>query len=261
MSEIQLFRFQNFEVETIRNEAGEVLFRAKSVCNAIGIRNHRQAVSRVAREFRVGVSLIDSIGRPQKQTFLKEAGVWELLGGARIGKNNPHADKIRAFRRWLYADVLPEIRQTGGYARPEPVRLANHVDEFEATIRSCRLFQLEGNQAFLSANSRMKRDFDIDFLATLQLSLPSPGNQAWFTPTELGKQCGEKKSAQRVNLRLQEIGLQSKDGDKWRMTEAGKVHGEYQDSGKRDGRGTPIQVIRWRESVLGLIAEEVVVAV
>ena len=247
---IDLFHFQDFAVETIRDESGDPLFRAKSVCQAIGVNNARQAARRVSPEFREYVILNDAIGRPQKQTFLREAGVWELLGSARVRKDHPGAERIQAFRRWLYAEVLPEIRRTGGYnSAPATASLASHVTELDATLQVAKLYGLEGNQTLLCASNRMRRDFGIDMLATLQLSLPSPQNQAWFTPTQLGDRFAEKKSAQKTNLWLVEQGFQFKDGNKWRLTEAGKAHGEYQDCGKEDGRGTPIQVIRWRESV------------
>jgi hypothetical protein len=72
-----------------------------------------------------------------------------------------------------------------------------------------------------------------------------------LNPTQLGEQIGGL-SARDVNRRLEAAGLQESDDGRWRLTEAGKAHGAefpYERNGHNDF------CIRWRDSVIALIAE------
>ena len=55
-----------------------------------------------------GVTIRDAIGRDQKATFINESGLYSLILSSKL----PQA---KAFKRWVTAEVLPQIRQTGGY--------------------------------------------------------------------------------------------------------------------------------------------------
>ena len=50
----------------------------------------------------------DTLGGAQKATFIKESGLYSLILSSKL----PQA---KAFKRWVTAEVLPQIRQTGGY--------------------------------------------------------------------------------------------------------------------------------------------------
>src|SRR5206468_1690010 len=95
--------------------------------------------------------------------------------------------------------------------------------------------------------------YGVDLMKDLQLALPSPDNEAILTPTEIAQRIGEK-SAQSVNSRLCEIGLQVRPFGKWELTEAGKEYGVLLDVNKLHSDGTPIQQIKWKESVVASLA-------
>ena len=54
------------------------------------------------------LTIRDAIGRDQKATFINESGLYSLILSSKL----PQA---KAFKRWVTAEVLPQIRQTGGY--------------------------------------------------------------------------------------------------------------------------------------------------
>ena len=56
----------------------------------------------------MGVTIRDAIGRDQKATFINESGLYSLILSSKL----PQA---KAFKRWVTAEVLPQIRKTGGY--------------------------------------------------------------------------------------------------------------------------------------------------
>ena len=56
--------------------------------------------------------LTDALGRIQKTNYIPEGDLWRLIIRSRL----PAAQK---FEKWLFDEVLPELRRTGGYrAKP-----------------------------------------------------------------------------------------------------------------------------------------------
>jgi prophage antirepressor-like protein len=100
---------QPIRVEMIN---GEPWFRGKDVCKALGISNHKDALSRLDDDERKGVGITDPLGGTQVATFVCESGLYNLIFQSR----KPEA---RAFRKWVTSEVLPTIRRTGGYSMPK----------------------------------------------------------------------------------------------------------------------------------------------
>ena len=109
--EIQIFKHEQFgEIRTMVDEKGEPWFVGKDVARRLGYINHRKALrDHVDEEDRKdGVTIRDSIGRDQETTFINESGLYSLILASKL----PQA---KAFKRWVTAEVLPQIRKTGGY--------------------------------------------------------------------------------------------------------------------------------------------------
>ena len=110
-TEIQIFKNEQFgEIRTMVDEKGEPWFVGKDVARRLGYINHRKALrDHVDEEDRKdGVTIRDSIGRDQEVTFINESGLYSLVLSSKL----PQA---KAFKRWVTAEVLPQIRKTGGY--------------------------------------------------------------------------------------------------------------------------------------------------
>ena len=108
---IQKFRNEQFgEIRTMVDEKGEPWFVGKDVARRLGYINHRKALrDHVDEDDRKdGVTIRDSIGRDQEATFINESGLYSLVLASKL----PQA---KAFKRWVTAEVLPQIRKTGGY--------------------------------------------------------------------------------------------------------------------------------------------------
>ena len=93
---------------------------AKDVCAALGISNHRDAVSVLDEDDRDDVGISDAIGRMQSTMIISEAGVYTLA--VRCQDALKEGTVAWRFRRWLTRDVLPAIRKTGRYELPTPHR-------------------------------------------------------------------------------------------------------------------------------------------
>ena len=92
-------------------EDGKELFPATECARMLGYSQPGNAV-RIHCHGGVKRTVIDSKGRKQIANFIPEGDVWRLIIRSRL-------PKAQQFEKWLFDEVLPEIRRTGGYrARP-----------------------------------------------------------------------------------------------------------------------------------------------
>ncbi len=81
--------------------------RGNELCRALDIANPRQAFARLEADEK-GVSIVDTPGGRQEVNVVNESGMYALIFSSR----KPQA---KAFRRWVTAEVLPALRETGSY--------------------------------------------------------------------------------------------------------------------------------------------------
>ena len=84
------------------------MFVGKDVATALGYSNIRDALSKHVDSEDKGVAKCDTLGGAQKVTLINESGLYSLILSSKL----PQA---KAFKRWVTAEVLPQIRKTGGY--------------------------------------------------------------------------------------------------------------------------------------------------
>ena len=87
---------------------GEPWFVAADVCRILEIRNVSDALSRLDADEK-GVTNVYSPGGMKEMNIVNEPGLYRLVFASR----KPEAKK---FQRWVYHEVLPSIRKTGGYS-------------------------------------------------------------------------------------------------------------------------------------------------
>nr|DAW40751.1 MAG TPA: repressor domain protein [Caudoviricetes sp.] len=105
----EMMKFTNEQFGTVRTieEDGKILFCAKDVAIALGYKDTTNAIKQHCRGV-VKHHLIDSLGRSQETNFIPEGDIYRLV----IGSALPGAEKFEA---WIFDEVLPSIRKTGGY--------------------------------------------------------------------------------------------------------------------------------------------------
>jgi len=107
-------KFQNIDVRIVL-KGGVEWFRASDVCESIEIANTFQAIKTIDKDDLCLVEVIDTIGRRQDVYFVNEAGLYALFFKSK-------SDKAKAFKRWVFSEVLPSIRKTGQYSIPQALR-------------------------------------------------------------------------------------------------------------------------------------------
>lgn len=113
-NEMQVTALQRFFEENsnvcIRAQVinSELWFVAKDVCQALLIKNSRDAIADLEEDEK-GVVLTDTLGGKQKMNVINESGLYGLIGQSRKPETKP-------FKRWIRKEVIPALRKTGIYA-------------------------------------------------------------------------------------------------------------------------------------------------
>ncbi|MCT4404300.1 hypothetical protein EFT43_05230 [Leuconostoc falkenbergense] len=107
--EVQVFNFETSRVRTLNLE-DVIWFVGKDVAETLGYSNTRDALYKhVDKEDKNTVAIHDGITRGNpNQVIINESGLYSLI----LSSKQPNAKK---FKRWVTSEVLPTIRQTGGY--------------------------------------------------------------------------------------------------------------------------------------------------
>lgn len=129
MNEIKIFENTEFgSVRTIE-ENGKVMFCGSDVAKALGYKEPHKAISRHCKG---GMKRpTPTNGGLQEMIFISEGDIYRLAAKSEL----PGADK---FESWIFDEVLPSIRRTGGYqiSQSRPDKDMNvKVKEMNARVR------------------------------------------------------------------------------------------------------------------------------
>lgn len=110
MNELKIFQNKAFGAVRVVEHNGEPWFVAKDVCEALGYTWSGSRIAHVPDEWK-GVTSVVTPGGKQDVATLSEQGLYFFLG---------RSDKETAlpYQKWIAGEILPTIRQTGGYGKP-----------------------------------------------------------------------------------------------------------------------------------------------
>lgn len=197
----------------------------------------------------------DAQGKPRPMYLLDFDATMTLVTGYDAVLR---AKVIKRWRELETGEAKPVVHRHNGL---EPNRDAGILAyQFEGLCKLAGFFGYEGNQALLCADKAVRKLHGISPMALLEIELKSPDNEALMIATEIGKRLDPAVSAKAVNLALAAMDFMERfeyraGKFEWRLTEKGKEYGVYLDTGKVHSNGTPIQQIKWRESVVSLIQQ------
>ena len=133
-TEIQTFKHEQFgEIRTMVDEKGEPWFVGKDVARRLGYINPEKALRVHVDDEDKGVNEMGTPGGTQKVTFINESGLYSLVLSSKL----PQA---KAFKRWVTAEVLPQIRKTGGYI-PLKDQDGRELSDLEIMCRAMEIMQ------------------------------------------------------------------------------------------------------------------------
>lgn len=143
--------FVNEEFGSVRTieENGRVMFCGKDVALALGYSDTNNAIKTHCKKDGVVIHhLIDSMGRKQGAKFISEGNLYRLISHSRL----PYAEK---FESWIFDDVLPTIRRTGGYVTNEEMFIENYLPFLDKPYKN--LFRLQMT-AIKKLNERIRHN-------------------------------------------------------------------------------------------------------
>jgi len=94
-------------VRTMVMPDGQVAFVASDLAKGLGYRDASN-MTRMLDEDEKDTQIVSTLGGEQQMTIISESGFYHAALKSRV----PQA---QAFRKWVTAEVLPQIRKTGGY--------------------------------------------------------------------------------------------------------------------------------------------------
>lgn len=104
------FEGREIRVVTI---GGEPFFVGRDVAERLGYANATDALAKHCRGVAKRYPIVDALGRTQDVRVLSEPDVLRLI----VRSKRPEAER---FERWVFEEVLPAIRKTGGYMTATP---------------------------------------------------------------------------------------------------------------------------------------------
>jgi prophage antirepressor-like protein len=119
-SAIALFgAFQDYEIRW-NGDLDKPEWVAQDIADALGIKNVRQNLAEFDSDEK-GVYSAYTLKGEQELLTVTEPGLYRLVFKSR----KPEA---KVFRRWVFHEVLPSIRKTGGYGNATPQNPFNHPE-------------------------------------------------------------------------------------------------------------------------------------
>lgn len=231
-NKLEIFKNEEFGVIRTVEENGKVLFCGSDVAKALGYAKPNNAIKTHCKSITLkqGIGVItgtktDGTEAIQKikMTFINEGDVYRLITHSKL----PSAEK---FESWVFDEVLPSLRKTGGYIVGE-----NQMNEDELVAAAMNVLskkierlQIENTQKQqIIGELKPKADYTDRILQSKSL----------VTITAISKDYG--MSGQEMNKKLHELGIQYNLGGQWllyaKYQDKGYTHSETIDLNHKDG--------------------------
>lgn len=195
MNDLQIFNNAEFGRIRILEINGEPWFVGNDIAASLGYSVPKDAVyQHVDEEDKLGRQITAS-GQKRTMVVINESGLYSLILSSKL-------ENAKKFKRWVTSEVLPSIRKTGGYQIPqtyaEALRaLADKTEEAENMARE-----------MIAMNDKIEEMQPK--ITYLDLILESKDT---MTVTQIAQDYGI--SAQALNNRLHELGIQHKVNGQW----------------------------------------------
>lgn len=201
-NDIQTFNNPKFGEIRTEDIDGKIYFCGKDVALALGYSNHNKALNDHCKKDGVTFcDLIDNLGRSQKAKFISEGNLYRLISSS----NLPEAEE---FEKWVFDEVLPSIRKTGGYA----VRSQYVPTEYEIEQQKLKKAVLlkEIADQYDGKSKQVLHAYATKALEG-QFLLPLPEQKKTYPASEIGKMLGVSpnkigKISNQYNLKVDKYG-------------------------------------------------------
>lgn len=125
MNKIQVFQNSEFGALGVQEVEGKPYFPATACAKKLCYANPQKAI----RDHCKGVNemVTPTIGGTQTMRYIPEGDLYRLITHSKL----PSAERFEA---WVFDEVLPSIRKTGGYGQPRGLSLEQIIQVIQATV-------------------------------------------------------------------------------------------------------------------------------
>lgn len=129
MSEIKLFenKDMNISVRTMEVD-GEIWFVANDLAKALGYANPSDATNKHCKHGKMEWGS-DSLGRRNQFKIVPEGDMYRLV-------TNSHLESAQMVEEWIFDEIMPTIRKTGGYVANEELFISTYLPYADDTIKA-----------------------------------------------------------------------------------------------------------------------------
>ncbi|MFF2457596.1 phage antirepressor [Peribacillus simplex] len=117
MSQVQTFTHELFGEVQVRIGDGQVYFPATEVALALGYSNPQKAIRDHCSEAGCTIHSVSHVSGSKNKKYINEGNLYRLIIRSKLHE----AEK---FEKWVFDEVLPDIRKHGGYLTPEKLEEA-----------------------------------------------------------------------------------------------------------------------------------------
>ena len=230
---LQVFENSNFGRLEILVENGKEYFPAKEVAAILGYKNPADAILRHCKNegvvFHEGVANSGFGEQTVSKKFIDEGNLYRLIVKSNLPQSEP-------FESWVFDEVIPSIRKTGMYMTDNIwERLIQNPEQFGKMIIEYAQARKENDILKLENKVRAQQIAELQPKATYYDLILQ--NNSLLSVTQIAKDYGV--SAQALNSKLHELGVQFNQGGVWLLYQQhapyGYTHSKTQNYNKSDG--------------------------
>ena len=229
MSDIQIFKNNEFgEIRTTLIK-GDPYFMLNDVCKILELNNVSQAKKRLNEDGVISNEVIDILGRKQNANFIDESNLYKVIFQSR----KPEAEE---FTEWVTNEVLPSIRKHGAYLTDNVMdEILSNPDFGIKLLSELKKEREEKEQLKLTTTKQQQIIGELKPRADYTDKILK--NKGLVTITQIAKDYG--MSGRAMNDLLHELKVQYKQSGQWLLYRnhqgKGYTHSQTVEITRRDG--------------------------
>lgn len=236
MNNLQIFRSKEFGSVRTVEENGKILFCGADIASALGYGNTSKALNDHCRWVtKCYTPHPQSPNKSIEMSFIPEGDVYRLITHSKL----PAAEK---FEKWVFDEVLPSIRKTGGYIAGQESMSDSELMAKALLVAQRQIDErnkLIASQKQIIGELSAKAEY-VDIILN---------NKGLVTVTQIAKDYG--MSGARFNRILADLKIQYKQSGQWllysRHQDKGWTHSNTINIKRSDGRPDVVMETKWTQ--------------
>ncbi len=145
---IKVFKDDRFGEVRVSGTPDKPLFCLADVCKILGLSNPSSVAKRIDEEYRAKIDLgrDNQVVGNSMATFVTEPGLYSVILGS-------DSKNVATFKKWVFEEVLPAIRKTGGYVGDSYKFVDAYFGELDADTKKFMAITLDSKKKLMEENA------------------------------------------------------------------------------------------------------------